>query len=368
MAKRNGATKAAPATTPGQSVAASLATRAADPSAEPAVIEWDVGNGVSAFAAGELPPDVRAAEAEGQEAAEAAPVVTGTPAAGAPPAKTETVENQGDGSGEGGTVSPVAAAPKPGGAEARRRTFAALDSERGRVALETQARENRERAERSEAEIARIKKLPIKEQLAYLGIDRESLEEQLIVGGEAVADLPAKKAPQADPVVEELRTEVRTLKERDNERQHATNMQAISQSHQIVSDALKDIATVPMVKGVRDIVIDGTYVHSGIDLTLKTAVQAWNQAGKAGHPRDYIAGAAEVVEEHLRAARPDLAAVFVPAPRGAGGGQQPAPAPASNGTASIGKRTAARPEVPPKDLPQNRYERDQAIKKEMGWS
>lgn len=375
MAKRNGAAAAAPtqaaqAVTPGGSLAADLARRArpAEQEAhpEPSVVDWDGGNGQSVFQAGTLPPDVQAADDAGKEAAETAPAETTDSGA----AKTETEGNQGDGGAEPGTVSPpaVVEAAKPKGTQARRSAFAALEAERSRVTLEQQARQNADKATAAEAELARIKKLPLREQLKWLGVDKETLSEAVLVDGDDVAELPDKPAAKPSPEIEELRAEVRALKA-DKAARGATEAQAaVSQGHAVVAEALKDVATVPMVKGVRDVVVDGQYVHSGVDLTLKTAHQAWLQAGKAGHPRDYVAGAAEVVEAYLREKRPDMAAYMVPA-AGAGKGQQQDPPPArGNGApASIGKRTGARPDAQPVELPLDRHERDRQVKKEMGW-
>jgi hypothetical protein len=237
------------------------------------------------------------------------------------------------------------------------------------VTLETQARQNAERAAAAEAEIARIKALPLKERLKYFGDDRETLEEALLVGGDDIADLPEKPAAKVDPVVAELKAEVDALKAERAARAGAETAQAISAGHAVVAEQLKDVATVPMVKAVRDIVVDGKIV-SGIDLTLQTAHTAWLQAGKAGHPREYVAGAAEAVEAYLREKRPDLAEVIVGrqhAPASGKGGT-PVPPARSDGAPSIGKRTAPRPDSQPTELPMNKYERDQMIKREMGWT
>lgn len=392
MAKRNAAPAAAPAA-PSAGIAASLAARTVADKAldlggkEPGVIEWDPGNGVSAFQAGDLPPDVAQAEAEGKEAPETAVAPKDAPDDAQAQAKKTTDDanaategNQADGQNEPGTLSHPAGTPpaaKPKGAEARRATFDALAAEQRRVALETQARQNADRATAAEQELARIKSLPLKEQLKWLGADRESLSEAVLVGGDDVAELPEKPtAPKVDPVIEQLQAEVAALKAEKAQREQQTNLQIVTQAHGVVAEVLKDVTTVPLVKAVRDIVIDGQPVISGIDLTLRVANQAWLQAGKAGAPRDYIAGAAETVEQYLRDKRPDLAAVFVPAAGGTpapkGDANQENQQRAANGQfagggPSIGKRTGARPDAQPKELPMDKYQRDQAIKREMGW-
>lgn len=380
MSKRNGVSKAAPAA-PAAGTAANLAARALPDKAldfgkqQPDVIEWDGGNGQSVFQASQLPPEPTG-EAGADDGAAAGDQASAAAGEKTPPAKTESEGDQGDGGDQGGTVSlPAAAAPpaKPKGSAARSAAFQALDAERARVTLEQQARTNADRATAAETELARIKKLPLKEQLKYLGVDRETLAETVLVGGDDVADLPEKATgAKTSPEIEELRAEVQALKADKAARGATEVQQAISAGHQVVAEALKEVATVPMVKGVRDVLVDGQYVHSGIDLTLKTAHQAWLQAGRAGHPRDYVAGAAEVVEAYLREKRPDIAAYMVTAPAGAGGaktGQQDPPATrGTGGPASIGKRTGARPDAQERELPMDRHQRDQQIKREMGWS
>jgi hypothetical protein len=70
----------------------------------------------------------------------------------------------------------------------------------------------------------------------------------------------------------------------------------------------------------------------------------------------------------MREKRPDLAEM-VDARAAAPAKKQPAPASRPAATTSIGKRTAARPETEPAELPgyNDRHGRDMAIKKEMGW-
>jgi hypothetical protein len=378
MAKRNDATAVTVTQTaatsplkPATTTAAKIADRAIDMGGtEPAVIEWDPGNGVSKFAQGDLPPDVKAAEAKGEEAAELAPpdapddAVATTKNDGQQAASTEG--NQQDGKTEGGTVSPPATQPvKTKGPEARRRALEALGLEQRRVQLEQAAAAERQRAEAAEAELARVRKLPLKEKLKWIEADRDSLSEALLVGGDDVAELPEKKAePAVSPEVAALREEVNALKaERDQRAQ-----QAITQAHQIVADVLKDNTAVPMVKTIRDVVIDGKPVANGYDMTLQVANQMWLNAGKAGHPRDYVPDAAERVEGWMREKRPDLAEM-VDARAAAPAKKQPAPASRPAATTSIGKRTAARPETEPAELPgyNDRHGRDMAIKKEMGW-
>ncbi len=373
MAKRS-APAAAPAA-PAASLAVSIASRAISDKAvdlgkqQPDVIEWDGGNGQSTFQQGTLPADPAPTGID--VAADGAPADGAADPSkndGQQPASTE--QNQQDGGNEGGTVSPPAAAappPKPKGADARRGALQALDAERQRVTLEQQARANADRATAAEHELQRVRSLPLREQLKWINANKEDLAEAVLVGGDDVADLPDKPAaPKTDPQVAELLAKVAALEARDQAAQRQSAQQVIAGAHQLVADTLKEVATVPMVKGVRDIVIDGQAIHSGIDLTLRVANQAWLQAGRAGHPRDYVPGAAETVEEYLRGKRPDLAAVFVQGatpPRAVND-----PPPASNGSTSIGKRTGARPDAQPKELPSDRHQRDMQIKREMGWT
>lgn len=377
MSKRNGATKAAAPAAPAAGLAASLSARSTDKAidmshAEPGVIEWDPGNGQSTFQSGQLPPEQLAADGEAGEVTEGDAVAPAdAPDDAAATTKTEaqpaasTEQNQQDGEKPPGTVSPPSTQPVKPRTEARRDVFDRLAAEQRRVALERQARQNAEEAAAAKAELLRVKKLPLKEKLKFLEVDRESLEEALLVGGDDVAELPDKKQPQEDPRLAALQAEVEALKAERQAREQLTQAQTLERANAVIVEALKDNAAVPMVKAVRDIVVEGRAV-SGIGLTLEVANQKWLQSGQAGHPRDYIAGAAEVVEQYLREKRPDLAEVIVPRGQQQTGGNG-APAPRQTGAQSIGKRTAPRPDAQPKELPMDKYQRDQAIKREMGW-
>lgn len=354
MAKRTGpAPEAAPAAPPpanGTSKAIALGT---DLAPAPAVIEWDSGNGRSIFQSGELPPEPppEGAEPATAKAEEPKPAEEpADPAVARADAPDDAAKPEGDAEKP---PEPAAQAPKRLSPEQRRAALAALDRERNQRSLEVEARQQRERADKLEADSRR----PLAERLkALTAEERERVLDMLLVGGEAAPE-PAPAAPH--PEIAALKAELAELKADRQTRVQAEQDQQIQRAVTDIAATIKD-EPVPLVHAL----------PGGYELVLQTAHKAWIDAGKSRPMKEFVAGAADVVEEYYRGQHPRLAAL-ADAKAAAGGEPEPKPAatPAPRAPAtSIGKRTAARPDAKPAELPMDRYQRDAQIKKDMGWT
>jgi len=253
----------------------------------------------------------------------------------------------------------VAVKPEPTSKERRRKVLDAIAYEQQKQELHTTLAN--ERAARAAAE-TRANELAAKPRRSVTEAlddatpeEREAALERLIIGAPAA---PAAK-PAEDPTVKELREKVAALEAAGRTAQTAQETAAVAQAVAIVNDAIKD-ADVPLTKALG---IPGT------ELVIKTANQAWINAGRLGHPRDYIVGAAQAVEDYVWEQNK---AVIAAGQKRAGAvadvAAKPAPVSAAPVSAAIGKRSGARADGKVEnDLSFNRQERDLAIKKEMGW-
>lgn len=307
------------------------------------VVEWGNGEAKSIFD--------KPAEGEKPAASKAEPEVIEHESAKAKPAEETEAE-------------PEEAAPDPevtkaaaSAAERRKAIFASLEAEKTKRSIETQAQAQQKRADDAEARFEALKKAPLAERLAALGIDRQELEDKLLIGADDLKALPAKKEPPPpteDPEIKELKA----WRAQQLQREQA---EGIAKAHAAVADHLKD-ADLPVVDSL-----------NGYGRVLAKAHDAWVAGGKAGHVRDYLGDAGEIVEAEMRAENPKLAArlargaakkenaevVDLDAPPAAATRAAPPP------RASMGKRTAAVPGTKPRELPIDPLERDAAIKAEF---
>lgn len=260
------------------------------------------------------------------------------------------------------TPSGKTEAPKPAedpAADRRARALAALEVQKLKVDLEQQVTTWRTKAEGLES---KLKNGTVAERLALANFDKQTLEDMFLTGSDELAQVP-DRAAAPDPEIVALKDEVKALREWKAQNDAEKASQAIERGLTIVREAVAPIEA-PMVKTVRDIVIDGNHIKSGYDLVLQTAHHAWLEAGKAGHPRDHIPKATEVVEAYLREKRPDLMPAAT-APKDPPA-EEPA-APAAKRPVAVGKKTGARPDPNPEPLPVDREDRDQVIMKRYGW-
>jgi len=193
----------------------------------------------------------------------------------------------------------------------------------------------------------------------------ELLEKLLTKDPELAADAPdkpaaaAKKSPEVLALEEKLDALQKRLDERDGNDGEAQLRRAVT----TIAEDLKD-EDLPLTHSEVPVTI-GDKVVTPYHLALQVANQMWLDSGKNGHPRDYIKKAGANVEAHLREKNPKLAARLDA--QAAAGGAAPAPAAAGGGSPSLGKRTGkGAPSAPPK-LSRDRDQRDQEIKREMGW-
>lgn len=260
-------------------------------------------------------------------------------------------------------------APDKDRAAKRAALLEALGKEKGLRGVEAQARAERTareaaeaRATQAEARIAAAAKGDLAAKLAFLGMTREELADDIIMNGGAAA--PAdRRAPAPSRDVEELRAELAALKaERQAEKQtteQAEVQRRVDQARAHVVDLIKD-DPVPLVRALK--------AH---DAVMKSAWDAWNIRGKAGSVSDYVPVAAELHEARLREENPELAKL-VDARAGAAEADDPparAAAPARRPPpAAVGRRTgAARSGTPPARLSLDPDERTYQIIAEEGW-
>lgn len=347
----NSAPAAAPTPAPARAADGKFTSAPAPASAPPerVVKEWQPS---SRFA---TPPDFRPEEAgtagtngvdpaaEGAAPAEAKPDEADQPAEGAP--------------AEGADKPAEEPAKEPTKAERRRDAMAALEKERRLRELEQTLKSEQDKARGAEEKLS---KLPLSELLKLRGLDREQLLEELLTGGSStVGDIPAKNAAPdpRDKAIEELRAEIAALKGDHHTRKEVEAAQQRTQAIQLVQERTKDL-DIPITR----------IEQGGYDLVVQTAVTLWEQSGKSGHPRDYIERAAGGVEAHFRETKPGLAELVDKARGGGKPAADPAVAAAARAkTPAVGKRTGARPDSAPPELPMNKHERDMAIKREFGF-
>jgi len=310
------------------------------------VVEWDTENGVAKSvserpAEGAPPKAAAAAEADIIEHPDATP-------------KAKADDDAPDATKAKEEPDPEAAKAAQTEADKRRAIFASLEAERTKRSVEDQAKKAQTERDEARAEVTRIKGMPLKEKLAWLGIDPDELADKLLIKSDDVQF----EAPRAAPAAPAKDPEVAALLKWKADREAAEQAQEIRAAHGAVADALKDVETIPITAAM------GKWGD-----VLALAHEAWTTGGKAGHVRDYLPDAAELVEQGLRRDNPSLAAL---ADRAKGAKADPPaddePAPAKTAPAprvAAGTRTAARPDAKPKELPEDRLERDAAIKAEM---
>lgn len=385
MAKATQAAPAAPAPAPTVTTQATSAPtqpgRTAEPPRETIVMDWDpqkLGEGVHWEAEGGTnetgdrgkegteidttdddvivdPPTVRqprVVEAGGREAA-----------------GREEADAEGDGT-DAGQAAAKTAPPDKDRAAKRAALLEALGKEKGLRGVEAQARAERTareaaetRASQAEARLAAAAKGDLSAKLAFLGLTREELADEIIMNGGSAAPAGDRRAPAPSKDIEELRAELAALKaERQTEKQTTEQAEVnrkVQASRDAVSEMIKD-EPVPLVRALK--------AH---DRIISGAWNAWNLRGKAGNVSDYVPAAAEIIEEELRAENPELAKLVDARAGDAADAadEPPARAPARRPPpAAVGRRTgAARSGTPPARLSLDPDERTFQIIHEEGW-
>ena len=253
------------------------------------------------------------------------------------------------------TAEPVAAKPTTG-ADKRRQILESLDKEKTRVDIENRIKEEQTKREAAEAKLAEFEKSPLGRKLATIakqhGMSLDDLKDKLLIGADDVLD-----KPDAVPAKVEKDPEVAALLEWKAKREKQEDDAKIQQSVDRVREQLKD-TDLPMV--------DAFDAHGRV---LVKAHAGWVAGGKKGTVAEYIPSAADIVEDELKAERPNAAkrlyaqaATEETTEAEAEPIARPAPRPA------MGKRQAARPGTKPAPLPMDPEERDRAIKAKYGWA
>lgn len=262
---------------------------------------------------------------------------------------------------------PAAAAPaaKP---DRRAEIRAAIEKQKEKLGLETAVTAERKKREALEAEVERLKKAPLRELLKFRGLDPQAVQDQALIGGDLWADdeKPAAAAPVGNlpPEVAAKLARLDAIEARLADQDKTTQQQAIANAITGVRDTLK-AADVPALK----------LTPGGYQRVLQTAHEAWSASGKKGSAWDYVADAAAIVEDEIRAENPDLAETVDLARKARGTKpaaeeetteEKPADPPKPTRVA-VGKKVGTTPSVKPKALPRDRDARDREVKRMMGW-
>lgn len=270
-------------------------------------------------------------------------------------------------------------ADKPAAAPKRSAALANLEAERKTRELEAAVKklqdENAELGKQTTV-VKALKEGSVVARMKALGLSKseqeELLEKLLVKDPELTADAPDKPATAAkkSPEVEALEAKVAELTKRLDERDGNEGDAQVKRAVATIAEDLKD-EDLPMTHSEVPVTI-GDKLVTPYHLALQVANQMWLDSGKNGHPRDYIKQAGQNVEAHLRekypkvAERIDAQTVLRDGQR-VGANGTPLLAPAAGGSPSLGKRTGkGAPSEAPR-LPRDRDQRDQAIKREMGW-
>ena len=330
---------------PAQSRTLAVASKIDDTASE--VIQW--GNGA---AVGE---PVTVWEGEGEQPPE-------TPKAKPPVAKPAKVKTDAETAEEPTIVeddeTPAATTRPKIDPERRKQILESLDREKNRVTIESRVAEEQKRAEKAEAALAEFEKSPLGKKLATIakqhGMSMDDLKDKLLIGADDVLDKEpaAPAAPAKDPEVAGL------LKwKADREASEAAAHQA--SAIQGIREALTD-TDLPLIEA-----------FDAYDRVMVIGHSAWVAEGKKGSPFDYVPDAAAIVEEQLKTEKPAAARrLYAAAADGEAVETPPAAAAAPPRAArpAMGRRAVARPGTKPPALPDDPYERDQAILKRYGWT
>lgn len=262
-----------------------------------------------------------------------------------PSAETETAE----------AASTETAKPKVS-AERRAEILRNLDAERKRVDIESQVTTERARAAAAEAKLQEFEKSPLGRKLRTIAkqhnLSYEDLKDKMMIGADDVNDdepaTATKPTTAEDPRIAVLLKDKEEREQREADERHR---QVIGH----VRESLKD----------EDLPLVDTFNAYGRVMTM--AHQAWKAGGSEGAVVDYLQDAAGIVEDELKKEQPRAAARLYPKAVEAEEEEVAAPTPKPQPKASMGRRTAARPGSKPSPLPDDPFERDQAIKKRMGW-
>lgn len=275
------------------------------------------------------------------------------------PVAVEPAEAADEGEATDEPAPVAAAAPK---VDRRQQIKDAIAKQKDRLTLETAASAERKRADDAVAEVDRLKKASFSELLKFRGLDRQQVEDMLLIGADEVTDAaPAAAAPA--PAAKD--PELAGLLKWKADREAAEAQQNVTAALTATRDALKE-ADVPVLKVTRD----------GYARVMRTAHDAWMASGKSGSAWDYMADAAAIVEDEIRAENPDLAALVdkskgAPVAVATEEGEEPAaPAPEPPVKAArvpVGRVVGAAPSAKPAKLPRDRDAKDREIKRRMGW-
>ncbi len=244
--------------------------------------------------------------------------------------------------------------PAPAAAPATRKDIlGALASEKARLKLEGELRD--ERAKRTKAEQAVAD--PIAAARAR-GMTTEQILDLAL--GEKPAPAPATPAPATEADKRLTRLE----QERAQEKRTA----ALG-----VVDALTKDLDIPVVRATQRVTVTdgqgGSVVMSGKELVLETAKRLWEDDGSPdGQNHLYVAKAAQAVEAQLIEDQKDAFEAYA-AKRGAPAGGAPEVKPKPEAPPALGRRTGgagAQPAAAIK-LPEDEDERHTAIKARFGW-
>ena len=329
---------------PAQSRTLAVASKIDDTASE--VIQW--GNGAA------IGEPVTVWEGEGEQPPET-PAPKAKPSA-AKPAKVKTDAEVAEEPAPVEDEETPAATTKPKiDPERRKQILASLDREKNRVTIESRVAEEQKRAEAAEAKLAEFEKSPLGRKLATIakqhGMSMDDLKDKLLIGADDVLDKePAPvAAPPKDPEVAGL------LKwKADREASEAAAHQA--SAIQGIRESLAE-TDLPLIEA-----------FDAYDRVMVIGHSAWVAEGKKGNPFDYVPDAAAIVEEQLKTEKPAAARrLYAAAADGEAAETPPAPPPRAARPA-MGRRAVARPGTKPTPLPDDPYERDEAILKRMGWT
>jgi hypothetical protein len=250
---------------------------------------------------------------------------------------------------------PPAAAPPA----TRKDILGALASEKARLKLEGQLRD--ERAKRTAAEQA------VADPIAAARARGMTTEQILDL---ALGEKPAPPAHVAPPATEADKRLTRLEQERAQEKRTA----ALG-----VVDALTKDLDIPVVRATQRVTVTdgqgGSVVMSGKELVLETAKRLWEDDGSPdGQNHLYVAKAAQAVEAQLIEDQKDAFEAYA-AKRGAPAGGAPAadpaptPKPKADAPPALGRRTGGAGVQPAAavKLPDDEDERHTAIKARFGW-
>lgn len=244
--------------------------------------------------------------------------------------------------------------------ERRKQIIEALAAERAKQSMAKQIEDVKKAAEAATKAQEEFDKLPLGRKLAIIaqkhGMSVDDLKDRLLIGADDVTE-PAARPP--DPEVLTLKETVSQLQERLKKQDEQTAQAQYDRAIGQVRASLKEI----------DLPLVDTFDAYG--RVLSTAHEAWMASGKAGAVADFLPDAATIVEDELKAEKPNVAARLYPkVTTEEAETEEPAKAEAPKPRIAAGKRTASRPEAKPKSLwegGKSAAEVDAIIKKELGW-